>query len=189
MNASDIIKAKQNKNLFYAYYKPTIFYGASNNVNTLVNKNIITTFVSSIEGSDPSSTIQSTLNYSYKCFPPVLSYQLANNINDGKYLCEYPYCSTITSWNNNNTHITGTCNCNISELSWKANKAMGTITTYASENNVTSAILSSSQNSYTVKPLICTNPNFYQGPDLTRDCDTCNELNEHFCCYNCSSSG
>jgi hypothetical protein len=175
MNASDIIKAKQNKNLFYAYYKPTVFYGASNAMNTLVNTNITTSFISSIEGGDTSSTICSTLNYSYKCFQPNLSYQLANDINNGKYLCEYPYCSTITSWNSNETHITATCNCKISELSWKADKINGTINTFASNSNTNSAVLSSSQNSYSVKPFICSNPVFYQGPVLTKDYDTCNE--------------
>jgi hypothetical protein len=176
MNASDIIKARQNRNLFYAYYRPIVFSsGTVSTTNTYL--------ISSSAGGGTSSTVCSTINYLYTCLPQFISYELENDVNNGKYLCGYPACSTITEWNTGVTHITGTCNCKISQLNWSANTSMGAMTTYAS----TGSTLSTSLNAYAVKPLVCTNPDFYQGTNFSSKCQVCSNLGNNATCYNCSS--
>jgi hypothetical protein len=123
MNASDIIKAKQSKVLYQAYYRPKIFPGITNNgVSTLITSTINYYPISSLSTSGSfvssfDSTI--TINYAYTCEKPIISYELENAINSGKLLCGFPYCSTISEWNTSQTFPVGECDCKINVLTWK----------------------------------------------------------------------
>lgn len=114
MNASDIIKTRQNRVLYQSLYRPNIFPIST----TTVVYNPIST-ISTPEGIISSVASTVTTEYPYKCNPAYISFELMNEINTGKYLCGVPYCSTITEWNTGNTHITGNCNCKISYLNYK----------------------------------------------------------------------
>jgi hypothetical protein len=186
MNASDLVRARQNKTLFQAYYQPTIFPGLAGSNSTLIVSTVNRCPISSISGSTTSYTAYcSTQNYLSKCLPTSISYELLNDVNSGKYVCGYPACSSITKWNTpNTTYVTGVCGCNISYTTWSANQAMGAMTTYAQNGST----LSSSNNSYTVKPIICINPQFYQGTNFDNRCNGCNNvLGVNNCCNTCVS--
>ena len=116
MNASDIIKARQNRVLFQAYYRPIVF---PSSITSTINYLPLSTI--STGGTYNSSFTQSTINiqYGYKCTTTALSYELLNNINEGKYITGYPYCSSISDWNTGEIFPTGTCDCKISFLTWK----------------------------------------------------------------------
>lgn len=175
MNASDIIKMKQNKVLFESYYRPTIYPGTSNTgVNTLIKSTINIQPFSSIAFNPPSFTSTVTTNYLYTCTKPVISYQLANDINSGKYECEYPYCSSISIAPNVTIPI-GTCDCKISELSWKKNTPtqIFSYSTILSTNQSLSTFVSSVSITSTMtltgpEPIICPSIEFYQGPKTTK---------------------
>lgn len=140
MNASDIIKATQNRTLYQAYYRPTIFPGIEASSST-INFFPIST-VSSSDGFISSFISSVTLNYLYTCQKPTISYELLNSINQGKYLCKFPYCSTLVQWNDGQTFVSGNCNCNISFLTWK-NTTNAPIYQYNSTSYSSFAITSS----------------------------------------------
>jgi len=81
MNASDIIKAKQNKTLYKAYYTPTVY--SSTIYSTLTAFSSIT----DVGGSVVSYT--SCINTAYKtvCNPTFTSYETLHQIKDGAYDC------------------------------------------------------------------------------------------------------
>jgi hypothetical protein len=82
MNASDIVKAKQSKALYNAYYNPTVFQSTTfSTINTV--SSILRYVSSSVEFTSTSytSTIQ-TIN-TYVCNPTFVSYEMANAIRDG----------------------------------------------------------------------------------------------------------
>jgi hypothetical protein len=162
MNASDIIKARQNRTLFQAYYRPTIFPSATTSTISyypISTVSIEESFISSI-----TSTV--TTQYNYVCQKPIISYELANDINNGKYLCEFPYCSTLSIWNTNQIIPVGVCDCKISVLNWK-NPNPTTIynisTATFSSIIIQSTIVQTGQT-----PTICPLVNYYQGNEF--DC-------------------
>lgn len=171
MNASDIIKMKQNKVLFESYYRPTIFPGTSNTgVNTLIKSTINVQPFSSIASQPPSFTSTVSQNYLYTCNKPIISYQLANDINNGKYECGFPYCSSISIAPNVTIPI-GTCDCKISELTWESNipTQILSYSTILSTNQSLSTFVSSVMITSTIaltgpQPIICPGIEFYQGP-------------------------
>lgn len=177
MNASDIIKAKQSKVLYQAYYNPTLFPYDS---KTIINTVPIST-ISTSGGYNSSIFSCSTSNFLYRCNPTTPSYELADSVNDGKYICGYPYCEAITKWNTGEIITTANCNCKISHLNWKNNiltpiKFYST-TTYSSISTFTSNILSGPT------PIICPLINFYQGTNFDNICNTCNTNNgSNNCC-------
>lgn len=154
MNASDIIKSKQCGALYKAYYQPRVF-----------TSTVTSTFypVSSVSGVSSFTSCINTV-YTYTCEQPVISYQLANDIQCGKYVCGGKVPSVLT---------------------WKANSTMGAIATFASTNST----LSSSVNLYAVRPLICPDPVFVQGTNFQNTCDVCNNFGAgvNACCHNCAS--
>jgi len=160
MNASDIVKAKQSGALYKAYYNPTVFQ--SSVVSTFYPVSSVSTGV----GVYTSSFSQSCINtiYTYSCQPTFISYQLANNVQDGQYVCG----GKTPSFTN-----------------WIATSSMGTSPSYASTNST----LSSSVNRYAVRPLICPDPIFVQGTNFQNSCDVCNNFGAgvNACCHNCSS--
>lgn len=187
MNASDIVEAKQNKTLFQAYYRPTIFPGTSDNQNTLIVSSINYYPVSSINGGTSSQTSCNTINYLYTCNQPFISYELANDVNSGKYLCGYPTCSSISIWNTEKTVPAGVCSCRISYLTWK-NTTSTTVYQYSTINyssiNITSTTILTGPS-----PLICPDPEFYQGTNFASRCETCCNIGSgiNACCTNCAS--
>jgi hypothetical protein len=163
MNASDIIKNRQNRVLYQAYTRPTIF-------STLITSTINYCPVSTISsGGSYISSFTSTINiqYGYTCEKPAISYELLNDINDGKYLCGYPYCSSISIWNTGQTIPVGDCDCKISFLTWK-NTNLTPIYNYNS--TLYSSVTVTSTNILTgPTPFICSN-DFYQGTNFNNRC-------------------
>jgi hypothetical protein len=190
MNASDIIKAKQSRTLYQAYYRPTIFQGlTSNGTNVFITSTInfcpIST-VSSSSGFISSFVSCVTLNYSYKCEKPNVSYELMNSINEGKYICGFPYCSTLVEWNNGQTFTSGNCNCKISFLTWK-NTTLAPVYQYSSIS-YSSVIATSSFIASGPGPIICPLVDFYQGTSFDNRCSNCNNATygNNACCGDCS---
>jgi hypothetical protein len=158
MFASDIVKAKQNGTLYKAYYNPTVY--ASTVYSTICPVSSITTgpdmYVSSVISS--VNTIDT-----YVCNTPVISYQLANDINSGSYVCG---------------------NKKISELQWKANVNNPTENIYAFQTYSTiteNASVILSVNNHAVRPLICTDNTIIQGTNFASKCEKCNGVE----CNNC----
>lgn len=103
MNASDIIKAKQNRTLYKAYYRPTIFNSTS----------FSTVYVgSTISQVSDSQFVISTANYTscntnvntYVCNPTFISYQFANDIKNGSYECGLKKYSEL-QWKNTHKRV------------------------------------------------------------------------------------
>jgi hypothetical protein len=174
MNASDIIKARRNKVLFQAYYRPTIF---PNNTISTINY----CPYSSIAAGTPSYT--STINtiYTYKCEKPFLTYdntyQMINDVNNGKYECGSPYCSSLSIWQTGQTIPIGTCNCKISNLQWKNTNP--TVIYNMSTATYSSVTLFSTTIMTGPSPVICPLIQFYQGTNYDNQCVTNN------CCTDC----
>lgn len=138
MNASDIIKMKQNGTLYKAYYNPAVFQ--STTISTIIP-------FSSSETTSYTSTVNT--EYQYECLPSFLSYQLVNDVNEGKYVCGGK---------------------TISELSWKAISTMNTeiiyaFSTYSTPSSIVGASTINSLNSRAIRPLICNEPIYFQQPN------------------------
>ena len=166
MNASDIIKDKQSRVLYQAYNRPTIF---STLITSTINIFPISTI--STSGVDITSSILSsiTTRYGYKCENPTISYELLNDINNGKYLCGFPFCSTISEWNTGEIFPVGNCDCKISFLTWK-NTSPSLLYTYSTINY--SSICTFSTTIFTgPTPIICSN-NIIQGTNFQNRCNS-----------------
>jgi hypothetical protein len=172
MNASDIIKAKQNRVLFQSLYRPNVLTSTT-----------YTTYCPVSSFSTGTTTYTSCINtiYPYTCNSPSISYELLNDINQGKYLCGYPYCSSISEWNTGRTFPTGVCNSKISEMTWKNTNS--TIIYNYSTASYSSIITVSTSIMTGPGPLICPLVDFYQGTNFDSRCETCNNS----CCSGCVS--
>lgn len=193
MNASDIIKAKQSRVLYQAYYRPTIFPGSTiGGTNVFITSTINYCPVSTVSSGTALGFISSvvscvTTNYAYKCEQPSISYNLLNDINQGKYLCGFPSCSSIVEWNTNKSYITGVCNCKISFLTWK-NTTIAPVYQYSTAT-YSSVVITSSLIPSGPGPIICPLIDFYQGTSFDSRCDTCNTnlYGNNTCCGDCAS--
>ncbi len=177
MNASDIIKAKQSQTLYQAYYRPTLF-------PTIINSTINICPVSSNTTSQ-SFTSTVTVNYLSRCLPPVISYELANSINEGKYICGFPYCSTISEWNTGRQFTTGNCDCDISFLTWRNTNP--TIIYNYSTTSLSTSVIQTSTILTGPSPIICPLVDMVQGTSFQSRCNTCGATNGGYC--NTCSSG
>ena len=153
--------------LYQAYTRPTIF-------STLITSTINYCPVSTIStGGSFTTSYTSTINtqYGYTCEKPAISYEILNDINEGKYLCGYPYCSSISIWNTGQTYPIGDCDCKISLLTWK-NTNSTSISNYSTATY--SSVVVTSTNILTGPgPFICSN-NLYQGTNFDNKCaNTC----------------
>lgn len=154
MNASDIVKAKQNKVLYKSLYNPTVFQST---VFSTVNT------ISSIIQPNTQRSYTSTINtaYNYVCNPTFISYELANNVNNGQYACGAKTLSYMQWKNVNNTTIYAYSTIYSSIIT------PGTIIpstfTIASTNILTGP-------SPVVQPFI----EFYQGTNFASQCNQCN---------------
>jgi hypothetical protein len=160
MNASDIIKARQNRTLYQAYYRPTIF--PSRTTSTITYYPIST--ISTSSGYISSFTSSVNTQYQYICQKPDISYEISNSINNGKYLCEYPYCSTLSIWNTGEIIPVGVCDCKISVLNWK--NPNPTIIYNVSTATYSSIIVQSTIVQTGQTPVICPLASFYQGNEF-----------------------
>jgi len=86
MNASDIITAKQNKVLYSAYYKPTVY--SSTLTTTVQAYSSIASGISSGQLIGSTSYVSTTNTvYNNVCNPTFISYESLNQIKDGGYEC------------------------------------------------------------------------------------------------------
>ena len=102
MNASDIVKAKQTKALYNAYYNPTVFQ--STTFSTITTVSSILNYVSSsvpITSDSYTSTVETA--YNYVCQPTFVSYEMANALRDGVYICGNRSISDLQFKNTTNT--------------------------------------------------------------------------------------
>jgi hypothetical protein len=174
MNASDIVKAKQNRTLFQAYYHPMI------TPSTTTTTIVVSTFISSIsDGRDPppmQSNVCSTVIYNNLCMPSFISYQLANDVNQGKYLCNTYTLAQQVGGNAINTTSTAQTQCKISNLQWQTTPSSVT-TAYNTVGGITYSTISAtslqSPVSTFILPVICPLVEFYQGTNFASKCSVC----------------
>jgi len=171
MNASDIVKAKQNRTLFQAYYHPVMT--PSTTSTTIYTSTLISTISSP---SAQQSTLCSTVIYNNTCMPTFISYQLANDVNQGKYLCNTYTLAKQVGGNAVNTTSTAVNLCTLSNLQWKSvNSTM--IFEYSSLNSTLSTVSSFSVTSTFIQtgpmPVICPLISFYQGTNFDNRCSVC----------------
>jgi hypothetical protein len=180
MNASDIIKAKQSRTLYQAYYRPTFF-------STTINSTISYCPISTISTATPiisSFTSSIVTHYLSRCTPPVISYELANSINQGRYLCPPPFNSTISEWNTGRQFVSGSGDCKVSFVTWK-NTNPTTIFNYKSTSN-TAATVTSTTILTGPAPIICPLVEMVQGTSFQSRCNSCGVFNGGYC-NDCSS--
>ena len=181
MNASDIVKAKQNRTLYNAYYPistinnstiySTIYYTSSLTSNGLYQSSI-TSSLTTLYTYNPSKTSIPTI--------PFRSYEISNNINQGEYLCGNKSIS-FTTWKNTTSTLVyfySTVNSTISNLTssilYYPSTSLGTTIGIGSSTIYTNTLSSypSSILTYSTfvmtgpRPLICTNPKFNEEIDL-----------------------
>jgi hypothetical protein len=174
MNASDIVKAKQNKTLFAAYYHPAVT--TSTTSTTIYTSSIVQSYLS---GVTPviQSTVCSTVLYQNLCDPTVISYELANDIEAGKYECRY---YTLGQFQGRNIIPTSTLvnnPCHISFMEWKnTNSTMSYqySTTYNPASTLSTISVTSSFIQTAPGPVICPLISFYQGPNTDDYCQNRN---------------
>ena len=170
MNASDIVKAKQNRTLFQAYYHPVI----TPTTSTITFSTI--TSISSIAGVGTQSTVCSTIVYNNLRMPNFISYQLANDVNQGKYLCNTYTLAQQVGGNVVNTTSTATNLCTLSNLQWK--NVNSTLiyeysTTYSATSTLSTILTSSTFIQTGPLPVICPLISFYQGTNFDNKCSVC----------------
>lgn len=136
MNASDIVKNRQNKVLYNAYYQPTVFQ--STVVSTLFP-------ISSYTGG--YNSYGSTVNtvYTYSAQPTFLRYELLNEVKQGKEECTGTCVSALT-WTNLTPITKSFYTTNYSTLSTPLTTTVSTLTVQGSQG-----------------PSICPFVTFYQG--------------------------
>ena len=170
MNASDIVKAKQNRTLFQAYYHPMI------TPSTTTTTIVVSTFISLDVDLIMQSNVCSTVIYNNLCMPTFISYQLANDVNQGKYLCNTYTLAQQVGGNAINTTSTAQTQCKISNLQWET--TLSTVTTaYNTVGGITystsSATSLQSPVSTFILPVICPLVEFYQGTNFASKCSAC----------------
>ena len=153
MNASDIVKNRQNKVLYKAYYQPTVFQ--STVVSTLSP-------ISSYTGG--TTSYRSTVNtvYNYSCQPTFLSYELLNEVKNGKEECTGTCASQVT-W----TNLTSTTQYMYSTI-------------YSTLSTPCTIIVTSTNVQGSKGPVICPLINFYQGTNADSSYPTWNEPNVRY---------
>jgi len=174
MNASDIVKAKQNRTLFQAYYHPAIVSSATSTITFYTS-----TLISSISSvATQQSTLCSTVIYNDLCMPSFISYQLANDVNNGKYLCNRYTLAQQVGANTIPTTSTAMNVCTLSNLQWK-NVNSTLIYEYNPTYSTNSTLLSIASTSTYIQtgplPVICPLISFYQGTNFDNKCSVCQQ--------------
>jgi hypothetical protein len=152
-NASDIVIDKRDGTLYKAYYTPRVFQST-----------IVSTFTpfSSISSGTVSYTSSFETIYTYECKPKFISYQIANEVNNGAYVCG---------------------NKQISELEW--NNTTSSLQFYFSTSGVGG--ISTITSSFVLRgpePIIYPLVQFYQGVETVSNCcDSCEGCDEGVILY------
>ena len=174
MNASDIVKQKQNKVLYKAYYRPTVFqstiFSTINTVSSIIN------YVSS--GVPLTSTsYTSCLNtiYNYMCEPTFQSYETRHSVGSGVKSCTGKKGSEL-QWKKTNQITIYSYSTLYSSLITASTIAPSTIR--ISSTSVQSAPL----------PLICPITQIQQGTSFAMSCPSCSHVigSPGSCCDQCS---
>lgn len=175
MNASDIVKAKQNKTLYKAYYAPKVFQSS---IHTHVHKisSIFAYVSSSQEITIDSYASCSTTAYEYVCNPIFMSYEMAQQVNSGAYVCggktpsqlQWQNVTSTTVYAYSSIYSTFTTTSTISPSSF-----------YVTSTTVMGAPAP------TIVPLI----QLVQGTNFTNACNTCKGASANACCHNCAYGG
>ena len=155
MNASDIVKNRQNKILYKAYYQPTVFQST-----VVTTTSLISSYTTNPNAPVYHSDIITAYNYS--CQPTFLSYELLNDVKNGKEACEGT-CATQVKWSN----VTSTTQYMYSTI-------YSTLSTPL-QINVTSTSVQGNKG-----PVICPLINFYQGTNADSSYPTWNEPNVRY---------
>lgn len=173
MNASDIIKAKQNQTLYKSYYQPTVFQSTIYSTLTIGS--------SILNKTGPSI---SSINYyscnnivnTYVCNPTFISYQFANDVKQGEYSCGGKVPSQL-QWKNVNSTLVYAYSTVISSFSTPSNPIISTF-------RLSSTIVMTGP-----QPIICPLIDFYQGTNFDNRCNICNNFTgiSNACCNNCAS--
>jgi hypothetical protein len=153
MNASDIVKNKQNKVLYQAYYRPTVFQ------STVVSTVSLISTATTIDNSYGSTVITA---YNYVCQPTFLSYEILNEVKNGKEACTNA-CATQVTWSN----LTSTTNYMYSTI-------------YSTLSTPCTIIVTSTFVQGNKGPVICPLINFYQGTNADSSYPTWNEPNVRY---------
>lgn len=153
MNASDIVKNRQNKVLYNAYYQPTVFQST-----------VVTTLIPISSYTSGSNSYGSTVNtiYTYVCQPTRLSYELLNEVKNGKDVCTGTCASQVT-W----TNLTSTTKYMYSTI-------------YSTLSTPSTIIVTSTIVQGSTGPVICPLINFYQGTNADSSYPTWNEPNVRY---------
>jgi hypothetical protein len=141
MNASDIVKNRQKKALYSAYYHPTVYQ--STTISTL-------TPISSYTTGYNSYTSTTNTVYTYASQPTFISYELMNDVKNGKDLC------------------TSTCSAKLSWVNMVSTTILNFSTNYSTIStpigyNIASTIVQASKG-----PVICSLIDYYQGTNMDR---------------------
>ena len=108
--------------------------------------------------------------------PSFISYHLANDVNDGRYLCNTYTLARQVGANTVNTTSTATNLCTLSNLQWK--NVNSTLTNsyaplYGSQSTVSTFRRTSDYIQTGPLPVICPLVNFYQGTNFASKCSVC----------------
>jgi hypothetical protein len=172
MNASDIVKAKQNQTLYKAYNNPTVFQ--SSTYSTLTS---VSSFVNVISSGIPlmSTSYTSCINtvYTYVCNPTFISYELAKSVKDGVYECGGKIPSEL-QWKNTNSTII---------------YSYSTLSTSPTSTLISTFRITSTTVLTGPSPVICPLIEMNQGTNFDSRCNVCNNIlgDPNACCHNCAS--
>lgn len=141
--ASEVVAAKRDGTLYNAYYMPNVFQSTTV-YNYIPYSSIASQPISYLSTLDTKNT--------YLCNPTFISYQLANEVNSGAYVCGDKQLSEL-DWKNTNSSI---------QLYFSTG-GTGSIST------VTSSFVMRGP-----EPIICPLTQFYQGVEtISNCCDSC----------------
>jgi len=159
MNASDIVRAKQNQTLYKAYYNPYNFVASAYTYSTI---SIVSSIQTQSGPLQTSTSYVSNVNtvYTYTCEPTFVSYDMANDINRGAYVCGIK-TESIMQWKNLNSTSIYAYSTLYSTIGGPTYHIPSTI-------NVTSTTIMTAPQPL-VQPLI----QFYQGTNFAAQCNSC----------------
>ena len=104
MNASDIVKAKQSQTLYRAYSKPIVFQSTVFSTITPVSSILQYTIGNTWVSTNSYVSCVNTVN-TYSAQPTFLSYDLAQSMKDGAYVCGDRTRATLQWKNTQSTTI------------------------------------------------------------------------------------
>lgn len=174
MNASDLVKARQNKTLYRAYYQPTVFQSTTFSTLTTVSS-IIRTISSGVPIISSSYTSCTQTVYDTLCEPTFLSYASRYAISDGASTC-MGRRPKETTWKANQPTTLYSYSTIYSTLVAPSTLAPSTV-------RITSTIVLAGP-----APKICPLIQLQQGTSFASQCPSCSHVqgSPGACCEQCS---